>query len=491
MEPINHKNLLNSVKRIKAIMIAVSTGVAKISEKDFEYREFYSEIEGMIKKIREKDLNISHNNIFPTLSDWYGYYSSELSTYALRRQYVNEIYRLIEKFIENSLNKHKLNDEKNRKTLFNETDTPKYLKNDDKKDSGPSRSSKIRKDRNIKKSKKWGIKKIILIIVVPAAVILTAIVTVLIFIFGDNIRQKIINQQEEKLTPQFELQYEGVLEIEEPVYEITQWFNNKDGFEAFEIVITSNYSGDKYGGRVNIITEPIIKLENELPYWEDFRNDYKASKSLIIKPYELYELSGITHDILAPNPNIEFPAEDTIGQFFIKIETITGNELESIPIKVLNTPWFHLTKISDCVINEGDSIKVYTKVKNLGAPSKFNVVVILYKITSIDKSTLSMNGYEGWWPQKTWKKEDEFVFRDNRLIDRNVDRNEEFVVEFEIPAEKFKAENVYMLETDVRKYLPYLKFPKENGEKKDWLTSLEGWRCRDSSSYSTIVVLSQ
>ena len=46
-------------------------------------------------------------------------------------------------------------------------------------------------------------------------------------------------------------------------------------------------------------------------------------------------------------------------------------------------------------------IKIMRIVKNLGGPSKFKVVGLLYEATSVKTSPIE-TGSEAWWPGKTW-----------------------------------------------------------------------------------------
>ena len=283
---------------------------------------------------------------------------------------------------------------------------------------------------------------------------------------------------------------------------MTRWFVENDNLEEFEIFITANYWGNKYGGPVDIVTEPKIDLENETKGWDDFRNDFSESRSIKLKPYELYYLADIPSDIPSLNLDVDSPHDEikTEGEFDIIIEAPGYGELERITIKVINTTWFHSTQLSDSAILEGEKVIVYVTVKNLGAPSEFKVNYVLYKATEVDADSLTMNPYKEykkyWWPLKTWKNagespEGESVEVSDYVITEIIDRNNEYTVKFEIPGEnttnfKFESKNIYILETDARKNLPYVKFP--NGE--SWTVgSKENWRLRDQAQFSTIVVI--
>ncbi len=101
-------DLLTKTKQIQSIMIAVSTGGPRIQEKETEYRQLYLDIEIEINKLKEAGLALSHPNPFHSLWDWYGCWSSELPTYASRRQYIRKLYLPLVGPIEAALHKHRV-----------------------------------------------------------------------------------------------------------------------------------------------------------------------------------------------------------------------------------------------------------------------------------------------------------------------------------------------------------------------------------------------
>jgi hypothetical protein len=80
--------LLDHVRQIKSIMIAVATGKRNIDDVETEY----SQLRGKVGT-RLAALKISDPNRFQSLWDWYGHWkSSGLGSYQSRREYVNNLY---------------------------------------------------------------------------------------------------------------------------------------------------------------------------------------------------------------------------------------------------------------------------------------------------------------------------------------------------------------------------------------------------------------
>jgi uncharacterized protein (TIGR02391 family) len=102
------ENLLSKITQIQSIMVAVSTGGPRIQDKESEYKKIYLQIESDISVLNEAGLNIKNNNNFRSLWDWYGYWSTNLPTYASRRQYIREIYSPIVNPIESFLYKREI-----------------------------------------------------------------------------------------------------------------------------------------------------------------------------------------------------------------------------------------------------------------------------------------------------------------------------------------------------------------------------------------------
>lgn len=105
------ENLLTKIWQIQSIMVSVSTGEAQIQEMEDEYIRIYLDITTEIGTLAKVGVTLSHENPFRSLWDWYGYWSSKLSTYATRRQYVRELYAPLVDSIESVLYNGRLDKE--------------------------------------------------------------------------------------------------------------------------------------------------------------------------------------------------------------------------------------------------------------------------------------------------------------------------------------------------------------------------------------------
>lgn len=101
---ISKKELLEKIHRIKAIMVAVSTGKQKIEDIDSEYKKIYREIDKVLN-----DMNYPNPNFYKELWEWYGKWSSgEYPTYQLRRNYLNELFDELIQTVEQSQEKESI-----------------------------------------------------------------------------------------------------------------------------------------------------------------------------------------------------------------------------------------------------------------------------------------------------------------------------------------------------------------------------------------------
>lgn len=102
------ETLLKKIRQIQSIMVDVSTGKSLIQEKEDEYIVIYLDIAADIESLTKDGLALSHRNLFRTLWDWYGYWSSKLPSYPSRREYVRELYAPLVNPIESVLHKHRV-----------------------------------------------------------------------------------------------------------------------------------------------------------------------------------------------------------------------------------------------------------------------------------------------------------------------------------------------------------------------------------------------
>ncbi|KAF5433192.1 hypothetical protein C5S39_02095 [Candidatus Methanophagaceae archaeon] len=270
--------------------------------------------------------------------------------------------------------------------------------------------------------------------------------------------------------PKFDFQFGGVIDNDNPIYEVTEelaYIGSKLG--TIEIIVSADYSGNEISGPVNIEIQ-----SDEVDEWAQFQHPNRDSKVFNLTPSDLFNYSGVPARVAALNLTQSDSPAATSGQF--KIEVVRNEvELGNKKVTVVHTPWVHSTQLSDSTILAGENITAYVTVKNCGAPSKFNVVGLLYETTSTNSSTFVI-GSEGWWPEKTWG---DIRHRTDQKTDK-IDNNTERIVPLSIPGDKFEAQHTYILETYAIKELPYLH------PKKDWPNC---WEVRDPPHYSTIVVL--
>jgi len=270
--------------------------------------------------------------------------------------------------------------------------------------------------------------------------------------------------------PKFDFQFGGVIDNDNPIYEVTEelaYIGSKLG--TIEIIVSADYSGNEISGPVNIEIQ-----SDEVDMWAQFQHPNRDSNVFYLTPSDLFNYSGVPARVAALNLTQSDSPAATGGQF--KIDVVwNDNELASKIITVVHTPWIHSTQLSDSTIYAGENITAYVTVKNRGAPSNFYVVGLLYETTSTNSSTFVI-GSEGWWPGETWGNPSHMA---DQKTDK-IDTNSECIVPLPIPGDKFEAQHTYILETYAIKKLPYLH------PKKDWPYC---WEVRDSPHYSTIVVL--
>lgn len=81
------KDLQSKIETIKNIMISVATGGPRIQDEDGRYKRLQSEIKQACKQ-----LNITYNNNFSGLWDWYGKWKADFPTYQSRRNFINDLF---------------------------------------------------------------------------------------------------------------------------------------------------------------------------------------------------------------------------------------------------------------------------------------------------------------------------------------------------------------------------------------------------------------
>ena len=85
---INGKAVLKqNIETVRNIMVSVATGGNRIQEEDERYKKLNIQITRDCKK-----LNLTYNNLYSNLWEWYGKWRADFPTYQERRTYINELF---------------------------------------------------------------------------------------------------------------------------------------------------------------------------------------------------------------------------------------------------------------------------------------------------------------------------------------------------------------------------------------------------------------
>lgn len=79
--------LKQNLETIRNLMVSVATGGPQIKEEDTRYKRLQIQIEQDCKK-----LNLTYNNTFDSLWDWYGKWKADFPTYHERRVFISELF---------------------------------------------------------------------------------------------------------------------------------------------------------------------------------------------------------------------------------------------------------------------------------------------------------------------------------------------------------------------------------------------------------------
>ena len=105
METSPLEELLLEIHKLQSIMIDVATRKVDFEDAKESYIEICGAVEVAIDLLQEDSIPVWNPNKFTTLQSWRDYWLNELSTYALRRQYIRELYIDLIIFIEDTLQK--------------------------------------------------------------------------------------------------------------------------------------------------------------------------------------------------------------------------------------------------------------------------------------------------------------------------------------------------------------------------------------------------
>lgn len=85
---IQGKNMLKqNIETVRNIMVSVATGGNRIQEEDERYKKLNTLI-----TIDCKKLNLTYNNLYSTLWDWFGKWKADFPTYQERRTYIGNLF---------------------------------------------------------------------------------------------------------------------------------------------------------------------------------------------------------------------------------------------------------------------------------------------------------------------------------------------------------------------------------------------------------------
>jgi hypothetical protein len=291
--------------------------------------------------------------------------------------------------------------------------------------------------------------------------------------------------------PKFTIECEGLKDSNNPVYEVAEELNNTI-LGKFKIQINVDYKGNKIKGEIDIRIVTAQGNSIIVSKWDDFQLAPRDSQFFYLTTEDLFNYSGLPSRAYSLDVIKEDPIAEKKGKFNIEISQINGKILFKQTVTVLSSPWFHSTQISDSTIREGEEINAYVFLKDYGTDSKFLVVGLLYELPS-DENKIFINSSAlkvPWSPNEMLNSDP--VDEARAEIDPLKFENKEGKISLNFPSQeakkkgfKFEKGRIYLLETFVIKYLPYLKYSDD-----DWKSSSESWRVRDEPSYLLIFVLS-
>lgn len=80
-------SLKQQIETIRNIMVSVATGGNKIQEDEARYKTLHAKVKQDCKK-----LNLTYNNTYSSLWDWYGKWKADFPTYQERRMYLKDLF---------------------------------------------------------------------------------------------------------------------------------------------------------------------------------------------------------------------------------------------------------------------------------------------------------------------------------------------------------------------------------------------------------------
>jgi hypothetical protein len=295
--------------------------------------------------------------------------------------------------------------------------------------------------------------------------VITVLVAVITLLFGDSLIARASGWLKRRQPPTFEISALNTLASNQ--YEIGYLLVN-DGKETdglkfdWELQIIPTYRGDSLGK-----VDAIVRREDGEEIGSDSWREFTANPpTLIVQLDPLKVMSA-----LDPLPGHYFEQD---GRYIFPEEELTleirragtGKLLDSATFTLLNTPWYHYTKISHPLLWEGqETTDIFTHVRNLGGAGEFVSVVEIFEIT-----TLAGEPYSP-WPKIGWITAD---------IKEPAGQGEEIESHFRLPDDsqayfEFEPGKCYAVRTYATKKQNYIR--DEQGRPIDWHS--HAWRFAD------------
>jgi hypothetical protein len=292
------------------------------------------------------------------------------------------------------------------------------------------------------------------------------------------------NLVSQQLPPRFEFQFTGVVNAEQPVYEVTApltWGGEQD--TTLQLIVNAGYSGERVKGPVVIEVQTRSGRLIEVARWSEFQSMHRETRLVEFSLSDLYRYAELSKERPAPNPGGADPFAGARGEVRVNVRHY-NQVLASTTFQVMNAPWLHTLQVSSSSIQVGQPVTAYVTVHNHGDPARFVVQAELYEIfpgrTAQLGPTLE-SGDSAWLPSQTWKKQ---VFKTHAEVQEPVPAGGQAVASIVLPAEQFQARRVYLLDTIVIKKLAYLTFMDG-----DWISSADAWRASADRQLAVIVVV--
>jgi len=314
--------------------------------------------------------------------------------------------------------------------------------------------------------------------IVPLVAIISLMVAILVFLFGNNIVQQRKQSNKENTPPRFEISAINTL-TRTNVYEVTNnmlWFSDSTTQTLnlnMGLEVTPRYSGDPLGE-----VQVAVKNEDGKVVARDSWKSFDKSAG----PLQVKFTSGMLNSFVdlqqlpyqEDKGNYVYPKADMV----VEVSRVSdlGHPLYTDTLTILNTPWYHFAKAFPSFLRGGiRAVDVFIKGRNLGAPSEFMILAESWVVTDTTRSPSSQYNP---WP------------KDNFVVEEigKVERDAEFSARVTLSGDKFKFEpgKCYAIKTFAIKEQPYVEF--QNAE---WNNSFEAWRFGDWEDWTMVCAPTQ